>query len=90
MAFQALLNPCVLVGFQRVIVDRTIGVVGDVMASKGTGISTVVIRNRSTVVLSHHVDVEIHQPLARHVRRDRPHTMRRVTNRAGKAILPHT
>ena len=57
------------------------------MAGQGAGVAAAVIGNWGAVVLPHHVDVKIHQALARDSRSDRTHAVRCVANRAGEAIL---
>ena len=41
---------------------------GTLVAGQGTGVAAAVIGNWGAVVLSHYVDIEIHQPLARDIR----------------------
>src|ERR1700676_3919488 len=67
--------------------DGSVGVMGNLMAGQRATVATAVIRNRSTVVLSHHVDVEIHQALARHPGSHRTHAVRGMTRRTGESIL---
>ena len=60
---------------------------GNLMAGQRATVGSAVIGNRSAVVLTHHVDVEIHQALARHPGSHRTHAVRGMTRRTGESIL---
>src|SRR5580700_7841158 len=54
---------------------------------QGASVAGAVIGNGSAIVLTHHVDIKIHQTLARYARRHRAHAMSRVASGTGKTIL---
>ena len=67
--------------------DGSVGIVGNLVAGQSASVATPVIGNRGAIVLSHYIDVEIHQALARHPRGHRTHAVRGMAGRTGEAIL---
>lgn len=57
------------------------------MTGQGAGVAGAVIGNRRAIVLTHHVDVKIHQTLAGYPRRNRAHAMSCVARGTREAVL---
>ncbi len=57
------------------------------MAGEDATIARAVIRNRSAVILSDHVGVEVNQAFARNTGRYRSYAMRRMTDRTGETVI---
>ena len=62
---------------------------GGLVAGQSAGIAAAVVRDRSAVVLPHHVNVKIHQAFARNPRSYRTHAVRSMAHGTGEAILRH-
>src|ERR1051326_1454677 len=60
-----------------------------IVAGQSAGVAAAVVSDRRTVVLSHHVDIEIDQSFSRYVRGYRAHAMGIVASRAGETVLPN-
>lgn len=57
------------------------------MAGQNATITAAIVGNGSAVVLSDNVGVEVYEAFARNSRGDRTHSVRRVADRTGEAIL---
>lgn len=67
--------------------NRTIRIVGRIMAHQHTSVGGAAIGNRGSLILAHYVDVKIDEPFAGYVCADRTHSMGCVTNRARESVL---
>src|SRR5208283_2953619 len=64
----------------------SIGIVRYLMAGQRAGVASAIVGNRQAAVGTHHVDVEIYQPLARDVGRRRAYAVSSVTDGAREAV----
>ena len=73
----------------HICLHRPVRIVCCVVAHQDAAVGAPVVGNRCALILSNHIDVEIHQPFAGHAGRARRHSMSRVAHRAGESILRH-
>src|SRR5271165_370541 len=66
---------------------RTGALMGVAVTGQSTGICGMAIRNWCGPVRRNHIDIEVHQPLARNVRAGGAHSMPGVAGRTSKAIV---
>ena len=66
---------------------RPVPVVSNLVACQGTRVCAAVVSNGKAGVRGDHVDVEVHEPLAKGIGAARPNPMRSVTSRTTEAIV---